>query len=193
MTRIGLLGGTFDPPHLGHLVAAETARDVLGLDEVRFLVAGRPWMKGQESAPDHRVAMTEAAVADHAAFTVDDREARRDGPTYTVDTLRELTEAEPGTSWTFLLGTDAAGSLPEWHHIDQAIDLAEWVVVSRPGAPWPTHALADRLQRVAIPEIGVSATELRAAVAAGRSIRYLVPDAVLDHIRRHRLYRSADG
>ena len=112
MTRIGLLGGTFDPPHLGHLVAAEAAREVLGLDEVRLLVAGRPWMKGDETPARHRVAMARAAVADDPNLAVDDREAHRDGQTYTVDTLLELRDERPDVAWTFLLGTDAAASLP---------------------------------------------------------------------------------
>ena len=193
MTRIGLLGGTFDPPHLGHLVAAEAARDVLGLDEVRWLVAGRPWMKGDETPVEHRLAMAEAAVAEDDAMVVDDREARRDGPTYTADTLAELAREAPGVEWTFLLGTDAAASLPEWRRVDEAVDLASWAVVSRPGAPWPDHHLADRLERVPIPEIGISSTDLRERVATGRSIRYLVPDAVRDHVLRHRLYVPADG
>ncbi len=147
MMRIGLLGGTFDPPHLGHLVAAETARDVLGLDEVRWLVAGRPWMKEGETAAHHRVAMVEAALANHAAMSVDDREARRDGPTYTADTLAELTAEAPEVTWTFLLGADAAASLPAWHRIDEAMPLADWAVVARPGVDWPAHELADRLRR----------------------------------------------
>lgn len=193
MMRIGLLGGTFDPPHLGHLVAAETARDVLGLDEVRWLVAGRPWMKGGETAAHHRIAMVEAAVADHAAMSVDDREARRDGPTYTADTLAELRHEAPDVAWTFLLGADAAASLPAWHRVDDALPLADWAVVARPGVGWPTHALSDRLQRVEMPLIGVSSTDLRARAADGRSLRYLVPDPVRDHIHRHRLYRSADA
>ena len=193
MTRIGLLGGTFDPPHLGHLVAAETARDALDLDQVWFVVAGRPWMKGGETPADHRVTMARAAVAEHAGFAVDDREARRDGPTYTADTLEELTAERPDVSWTFLLGTDAAASLPRWHGIDRALHLARWAVVTRPGTSWPSHAMAERLERVDMPHIGVSSTDLRERVARGRSIRYLVPDAVRDHIVRHRLYVPADG
>lgn len=193
MTRIGLLGGTFDPPHLGHLVAAEAAREVLGLDEVRLLVAGRPWMKGDETPARHRVAMARAAVADDPNLAVDDREAHRDGQTYTVDTLLELRDERPDVAWTFLLGTDAAASLPDWHRGAEAVALADWAVVQRPGAPWPTHHLADRLQRVEIPQIGISSTDLRARVAAGRSIRYLVPAGVEAHVREHRLYGPADG
>lgn len=193
MTRIGLLGGTFDPPHLGHLVAAESAREALQLDEVRLLVAGRPWMKGDETPADHRVAMARAAVAGHDALTVDDREARRDGPTYTADTLHELTSEQPDVAWTFLLGTDAAASLPDWKHIERALHLARWAVVARPGTAWPHHAMAELLQHVEMPHIGISSTDVRARVAAGRSIRYLVPDPVRHHILRNRLYVPADG
>ncbi len=126
-------------------------------------------------------------------MTVDDREARRDGSTYTADTLAELTDEHPDVEWTFLLGADAAASLPAWERIDEAIDLATWAVVARPGVDWPAHELADRLQRVEMPLIGISSTDLRARAADGRSLRYLVPDAVLDHITEHRLYRSADA
>lgn len=190
--RIGLLGGTFDPPHLGHLVVAEGVRDALGLDAVRLLVAGDPWMKSTTSAAEDRVAMCELAVADDPHLSVDDREVRRGGATYTADTLRELRSAEPDVAWTFVLGADAAAKLPDWDRVDEAIDLADWVVIGRPGTAWPDHALADRLTRVEVPVIGISSTELRERVAAGRSIRYLVPDRVRDHVHAHRLYRSHD-
>lgn len=189
MTHVGLLGGTFDPPHLGHLVAAEAVRDVLGLDEVRFLVAGQPWMKDGPTHAEHRVAMVAAAVADDPHFTVDDREARRDGPTYTIDTLEHLRADEPGTTWTFVLGTDAAATLPAWHRADEVIALADWAVVSRPGSDWPAHDLAAHLTRVDIPLVDISSTDLRARVRAGRSIRYLVPDPVASYVAVHRLYR----
>ena len=192
MKRIGLLGGTFDPPHLGHLVVAEGVRDALGLDEVRLLVAGDPWMKSTTSPADDRVAMCRLAVADDPYLSVDDREVRRDGPTYTADTLRELRSAEPGVDWTFVLGADAAASLPDWERVDDAIDLADWVVIGRPGTAWPQHAMSDRLIRVETPLIGISSTDLRERVAAGRSIRYLVPDRVRDHVHAHHLYRPRD-
>src|SRR5680860_591488 len=112
--RVGLLGGTFDPPHLGHLVVAECARVELGLDEVRLLVAGDPWMKQATLPPEARVAMARAAVADDPHLSVDDREARRHGPTYTADTLAELRAEEPDTELWFVLGEDAAAGLARW-------------------------------------------------------------------------------
>lgn len=190
--RIGLLGGTFDPPHIGHLVVADWALDALGLDEVRLLVAGDPWMKSGESDAATRVALCEAAVADHPRLVVDDRETRRDGPTYTVDTLTELRTAEPDATWVFLLGTDAAASLPSWHRIDDAIPLADWVVVVRPGTDLPDHRLAAVLTRLDVPRLEVSSTALRARVAAGQSIRFLVPDPVIAEVARRGLYRPSD-
>lgn len=193
MARIGLLGGTFDPPHLGHLVVAETVRDALGLDRVDLVVAGRPWMKDGESHADRRVAMARLAVADDPGLGVDDREAHRDGLTYTFDTLTELTEANPDVEYTFVLGTDVAATLPQWHRAGEAVALATWAVVGRPGTAWPTHELADHLTPVEVPQIGVSSTMLRAQVAAGRSVRYLVPGPVVAYIDRHRLYRPPDA
>ncbi len=192
MKRIGLLGGTFDPPHLGHLVVAEGVRDAMGLDEVRLLVAGDPWMKRTTSTAGDRVRMCELAVAGDAHLAVDDREVHRAGPTYTADTLHELRATEPDVDWTFVLGADAAARLPEWDRVHEALDLARWVVVGRPGTSWPDHELADRLTRVEVPLIGVSSTDLRERAAAGRSLRYLVPDAVRDHVRRQRLYVPVD-
>lgn len=190
MTRIGLLGGTFDPIHLGHLVVAEAVREQLHLDQVRLLVAGDPWMKRCEADAADRVALCELAVADHADLVVDARETRRDGPTYTADTLAELREAEPDVAWAFVLGADAALRLPDWHRVDEAIGLADWAVVARPGSTWPDHHLADRLTRVDVPLIGISSTDLRARLRTGRSIRYLVPEAVRIEIHRRGLYRE---
>ena len=191
MKRIGLLGGTFDPPHLGHLVVAEGVRDALGLDEVRLLVAGDPWMKQTTSPADDRVAMCRLAVADDPHLAVDDRETRRDGPTYTADTLRGLRHDEPDAAWSFVLGADAAARLPDWQGVHEALELAEWVVVGRPDIAWPDHELSDRLLRLHLPLIGISSTELRAWAAEGRSLRYLVPDRVRDHIDTRQLYRDA--
>lgn len=187
---VGLLGGTFDPIHLGHLVVAEVVRERLGLDELRLLVAGDPWMKDRESAVDDRVAMARAAVADNDAITVDDREARRDGPTYTADTLEQLQAEEPGMQWVFLLGADAAAHLPDWRRVGDAMSLARFAMVERPGSPVPTHDLMDRVEIVAAPLVDISSTEIRADVVAARSIRYRVPDVVIDHIHRRDLYRG---
>lgn len=192
--RVGLLGGTFDPPHLGHLVAAEEARVELGLDEVRLLVAGDPWMKEGESPAEHRVAMTRIAVGDDADLVVDVREVERGTATYTADTLAELTAEEPRTGWFFLAGVDALRELPRWHRAEEALALATFVALTRPGYTLDRdHELLADLEVLEMPLIGISSTELRARVAAGRAIRYLVPEGVHRYIVEHGLYRPGHG
>jgi nicotinate-nucleotide adenylyltransferase len=187
--RVGLLGGTFDPPHLGHLVVAECARVELGLDEVRLLVTGDPWMKGPASPPEQRLAMAEAAVADDPHLTVDDREVRRGGATYTADTLAELKVAEPDVEWYFVLGEDAALELPRWERIEEAFALARFVVVTRPGHAAPdASGLPGPVTHLEIPQLEVSSTELRERFRDGRATRYLVPTAVDAHVRATGLY-----
>jgi nicotinate-nucleotide adenylyltransferase len=188
--RVGLLGGTFDPPHLGHLVVAECARVELGLDEVRLLVAGEPWMKGTAPTPaDQRLALVQAAVASDPHLAVDDRELHRTGPTYTADTLAELHAEEPDTAWYFVLGEDAAAGLPRWHRIEEAFRLATFVVVTRPGHDGPpTAALPGELVHLEVPQLEVSSTQLRERYGAGLATRYLVPEAVDLWIRERGLY-----
>lgn len=192
--RLGLLGGTFDPPHLGHLVVAECARVELPLDEVRLLVAGEPWMKAAAptSAGD-RLRLTAAAVAGDPHLLVDTREVHRSGPTYTADTLAELTAEEPDAELFFLLGEDAAAGLPRWHRVEEAFELATFVIVTRPGHPAPpAAALPDRVIHLEVPQLEVSSTELRHRYAAGLGTRYLVPDAVEAAILELGLYGTAE-
>lgn len=192
--RVGLLGGTFDPPHLGHLIVAEHVRDAVGLDEVRLLVAGDPWMKSGVSSASHRTAMVATVAADDPHLAVDDREVRRDGPTYTAETLAELHDEEPDVTWTFILGADAAAKLPEWRYAEDAVARADFVVVARPGERLELdHPLLAGLRRVDTPLIDISSTMVRARVAAGRSIRYLVPASVHRYIEEHGLYRAGHG
>jgi nicotinate-nucleotide adenylyltransferase len=189
MRRIGLLGGTFDPPHVGHLVVAESARVELGLEEVRLLVAGDPWMKSTSSTPEHRVALVRAAVAGERGLVADDREVRRAGPTYTAETLEELAAEEPDVEWCFLLGEDAALSLPSWERGDELPGLGRFVVVTRPG-----HHLDDAdevvraLERLEVPDIGISSSELRRRYRAGAPTRFLVPPAADDLVHELGLY-----
>ncbi|MFA9446547.1 nicotinate-nucleotide adenylyltransferase [Egicoccus sp. AB-alg6-2] len=187
LRRVGLLGGTFDPPHLGHLVVAESARIDLELDEVRLLVAGDPWMKPVVTPARHRVEMARLATVEDRFLTVDARETRRAGPTYTVDTLEELHASEPHTEWCFLLGADATARMGEWHRIDDARPLARFVVVTRPGHDLHLAGSAG-VERLAVPAVAVSSTELRDRYAAGRATRYLVPDRVDRYVREQRLY-----
>ncbi len=192
--RVGLLGGTFDPPHLGHLVVAECARVELALDEVRLLVTGDPWMKSTTSAPDERVAMARAAVADDPHLGVDDREVRREGPTYTADTLGELRAEEPDVDWWFVLGEDAANGLSRWERVGEAFALARFVVVTRPGHAAPDASeLPDDVVHLEVPHLEVSSTELRTRFREGKATRYLVPIAVDAHVRDRGLYGATRG
>lgn len=183
---IALLGGTFDPPHLAHLVLAECAREQFDAAKVVFLPAGEPWRKATRAvtAAEHRLAMVRLAVAGNPAFEVDDREVRRPGPTYTVETLEAL-RAEGLDDLLLILGSDAVADLPNWKQPERIADLAR-IVVARKGTA------ADRPTEypvVDMPALAISSTEVRARVAAGKPIRYLLPDAVERYIREHNLYR----
>lgn len=192
--RVGLLGGTFDPPHLGHLVVAEEARVELDLDEVRLLVAGDPWMKDGVSAAEHRVAMARLAVGDDPNLSVDTREVERGTATYTADTLDELDREEPGTEWFFLAGTDALQELPGWHRAEEALARATFVALTRPGHTFEReHELHRSVKLLEVPSISISSTDLRRRVGEGRAVRYQVPPAVHRYIESHGLYRPGDG
>lgn len=192
MRRVGLLGGTFDPPHVGHLVVAEWARVELGLEEVRLLVAGDPWMKATESAAADRVALVHAAVGAEVGLSVDDREVRRGGPTYTADTLAQLRAEEPDVEWHFLLGADAAVALPEWERGEEALARATFVVVTRPGHRLEAAPAAVRaLPRLEAPGLDISSTQLRRRYREGGPTRFQVPPAVDDLVRDLGLYGSA--
>lgn len=182
-----LFGGSFDPVHVGHLMVAEAAADALGA-RVRFLPAREQPLKREahHAAPAHRAAMLAAAVAGNPRFTVEGIELELETPSYTVATLRALAQREPGNRFLLLLGADAARELPRWHEAQALPALADVVVFARPGADVPRTPLIDR--SITVPVIDLSATEIRARVAAGRSIRYLVPEPVREYIALHRLY-----
>jgi nicotinate-nucleotide adenylyltransferase len=191
------MGGTFDPIHHGHLVAAEEARWQFHLDLVVFVPAGRPWQKPVGVSPaEDRYAMTVLATASNPAFTVSRLEVDHPGPTYTVDTLRRLRAAEPaGTRLFFIIGADAVLQLLTWKDPDQVLALAELIAATRPGFDLDrlvgqVPAVAGRVHRMAIPALAISASDLRARVARGAPIRYLVPDEVARYIHDHALYRA---
>jgi nicotinate-nucleotide adenylyltransferase len=188
--RLGLMGGTFDPVHHGHLVAAEEARYAFELERVMFVPAGHPWQKGRLAAPpEERFSMTLLATQDNPHFEVSRIEIDRDGPTYTVDTLRELRAQRPDDELFFVTGADAVREILTWKDPDEALRLATFVAVTRPG--YPLDKLPSRaIEVLEIPALAISSTDIRARVAAGRPIRYLVPDAVAAHIRVHDLYRA---
>lgn len=185
-----MFGGTFDPPHIGHLVAAIDARQALDLDVVLLVVANAPWQKvgtrAVSTAAD-RLAMVEAAVAAASGLEVSDIEIRRGGLSYTADTLHALRDHEPGAELFLILGNDAAAGFATWERHVEVADLAQLVVVDRPGTPTPIDDGFSWV-RVDIPELEISSTELRQRVSDGRSVRYLTPSAVLICISERGLY-----
>lgn len=190
---VGLLGGSFDPIHVGHLIVGRAVAEALGLDELRFMPTGeQPLKRGRHAASAaHRLAMVAAAVAGEPGLAVERLEADRPGLSYTVDTLRALRAREPGREFVVLLGADAAADLDQWHEAAALPGLARLVAFARPGAARPVHALLHQV--VEAPAVEISSTAIRGRVAAGRSIRYLVPDAVAEYIAAHGLYRNGHG
>ena len=187
--RIGILGGTFDPPHIGHLLAASDAYEALNLDRVLWVpAAGQPLKSAIVASPADRLAMTERLVGDDPRFAVDPIEIERGGLSFTIDTLRALHErwkGDKGLALLLLLGADAAATLPQWREPDEIARLAEVVVMRRGGEPHTTavgRAIDTR-------GVDVSSTEIRARVRAGQSIRGFVPEPVAAYIEGRRLYR----
>lgn len=190
MTKRALLGGTFDPPHLAHLVAGEAAYRSLDVDVVTFLPAGAPWQKADDNvtSADHRWEMTRLAVDGVDYFEADDREVHRDGWTYTIDTVRSYPASD---DITLVLGSDAAVGLPSWNEADELIDRVVIAVAERPGTD--RTAVESALGAVVwldMPLMPVSGTRLRQRAAEGRSIRFMVREAVWDYLSEHRLYGS---
>ncbi len=191
--RIGLFGGTFDPPHVGHLVTAVNVRHALALDAVVLMVANSPWQKHGTRAitlAEDRLAMVEAAVADVKGLVAGDAEIRRGGSSFTADTLGTMVENYPGAELFTIVGDDAAAGLTTWERYEEVVAQSRLVVVDRPGTPVELPAGIDWL-RVEVPRLEVSSTDLRARVRDGRPLDYLVTEPVLDIIAMRRLYRDA--
>ncbi|MGB3304096.1 nicotinate-nucleotide adenylyltransferase [Gordonia sp. (in: high G+C Gram-positive bacteria)] len=205
--RIGVMGGTFDPIHNGHLVAGSEVLHRFNLDEVIFVPTGRPWQKEGDHAPDphrqvsaaeHRYLMTVIATASNPQFTVSRVDVDREGVTYTVDTLRDLRRTYPDDDLYFITGADALETILSWHDWEDLFELANFIGVSRPGyelnATHLTEHLAtkpaDALQMLEIPALAISSTDCRVRSAAGRPVWYLVPDGVVQYIAKHGLYRK---
>lgn len=189
--RLGLFGGSFNPPHVAHLAVAEACAEAAGLDRVMWMPAPAPPHKAAAGlvAPEHRLAMARLAVTGNARFAVSDAEFKRPGPHYTVDTLRALRTEHPEDDLALVVGGDSLASFHTWREPDAILGLARLVVYARPGADLSGVAADIRTTRVDGPALDLSATELRARIAAGRSVRYLVPDAVRGYIAEHGLYR----
>ena len=190
---IGLLGGSFDPVHHGHLIAGQALFEQLGLSELRFVPAfDQPLKGGRHGAvAADRVAMVELAVQGARGFAVERVEVERAGRSYTVETLRQLREREPGSRFVLLIGSDAVRDLPQWREAAMLRELAEVVAFGRAGRPAEPTPLVDR--RVDVPAVDISSTEIRRRVAAGLSIRYWVPDAVERFITERGLYRKTEA
>ena len=196
---LGVFGGTFDPIHLAHLAVAEAAREALGLERVLFITAGEPPHKPARPITDavHRFAMVELAIADNPAFASSRMELDRPGPSYTADTLEALAADSPDL--TLILSVEAFVDLPTWHEPRRVLELARMAVAPRDGYPdaepgFLAEHFPETPARVVFldgPRLRLSASELRARAAAGRSLRYLVPDAVAAYIGDHGLYRAS--
>ncbi len=191
MTALGVLGGTFDPIHVGHLVAAVNVRHALDLDLVLLVVANRPWQK-EGTRPvtpaEDRLAVVRAAVGQVPGVEASDLEVVRSGISYTADTLAALHAAEPAADLVLVIGADVAATLDTWERLDEVRARCRLAVVNRPGAPPPRVPGGWRAEVVEIPALEVSSTDLRARVADGRPLDYLVPEAAVREIRRRGLY-----
>ena len=188
------MGGTFDPIHHGHLVAASEVQARFGLDEVVFVPTGRPWQKAERhvTEPEHRYLMTVIATASNPRFTVSRVDVDRGGPTYTIDTLRDLHAQQPGDELFFITGADALAQILTWKDIDELWGLAHFVGVTRPGHELSDNGLpTERITLQEVPAMAISSTDCRTRVADGRPVWYLVPDGVVQYINKYRLYAGA--
>jgi len=190
--RLGVMGGTFDPIHHGHLVAASEVQSRFELDEVAFVPSGRPWQKAERtvSPAEHRYLMTVIATASNPRFWVSRVDIDRSGPTYAIDTLRDVRALRPDAELYFITGADALEQILSWKDADELFELAHFVGVTRPGYTLSdAHLPEDAVSLVEVPAMAISSSACRQRVAAGQPVWYLVPDGVVQYIAKHRLYR----
>ena len=192
--RLGVMGGTFDPIHHGHLVAASEVAAAFNLDEVLFVPTGEPWQKTDVTPSEHRYLMSVVATASNPRFKVSRVDIDRDGATYTIDTLRDIKAMNPDADLFFITGADAIAQILTWRDVDYIWDLAKFVAVSRPGhrLNLPPHP-AGAIETLEIPALAISSTDIRARAKAGKPVWYLVPDGVVQHIAKHELYQPASN
>ncbi|MFP7760693.1 nicotinate-nucleotide adenylyltransferase [Marisediminicola sp. LYQ134] len=189
--RIGVMGGTFDPIHHGHLVAASEVAQSFGLDEVVFVPTGQPYLKSVVTPGEHRYLMTVIATASNPTFTVSRVDIDREGPTYTIDTLRDLRDQRPDAELFFISGADAVAQIIDWKNSAELFSLAHFVAVSRPGHKLSVSGLPEHgVSLLEVPALSISSTDCRSRVNRGFPVWYLVPDGVVQYISKHHLYRS---
>jgi nicotinate-nucleotide adenylyltransferase len=192
--RVGVMGGTFDPIHHGHLVAASEVQSWFNLDEVVFVPTGEPWQKSarEVTSGEHRYLMTVIATASNPRFTVSRADIDRGGPTYTIDTLRDLTAAKPDADLFFITGADALAEIFTWRDASELFTLAHFVGCTRPGYDMDSRSLEgippEQVTILEIPALAISSTDCRDRRAKGEPVWYLVPDGVVQYISKHNLY-----
>jgi nicotinate-nucleotide adenylyltransferase len=187
------MGGTFDPIHHGHLVAASEVAQLFSLDEVVFVPTGEPWQKSERrvSPAEHRYLMTVIATASNPRFWVSRVDIDRPGPTYTVDTISDIGNQRPGSELFFITGADALSQILSWKDGDKALRMARFIGVTRPGYELSdAHLPVDSVTLIDVPAMAISSSDCRDRVAQGRQVWYLVPDGVVQYIAKHRLYRQ---
>jgi nicotinate-nucleotide adenylyltransferase len=190
--RVGIMGGTFDPIHHGHLVAASEVATLFDLDEVIFVPTGEPWQKSERrvSPAEHRYLMTVIATASNPRFWVSRVDIDRGGPTYTIDTIRDIEQQRPGAEFFFITGADALAQILSWKDAEQTLRRAHFVGVTRPGYELSdAHLPIDSVTLLDVPAMAISSSDCRDRVGAGQPVWYLVPDGVVQYINKHGLYR----
>ena len=192
--RIGIMGGTFDPIHHGHLVAASEVAHRFSLDQVVFVPTGQPWQKADRDVTEaeHRYLMTMVATASNPRFTVSRVDIDREGPTYTIDTLRDLRELFPDAEFYFITGADSLASIMSWHNWEEMLEMAHFVGVTRPGYELSADMLPadaqEAIDLIDIPAMAISSTACRERAGQGQPVWYLVPDGVVQYITKNNLY-----
>jgi nicotinate-nucleotide adenylyltransferase len=192
--RVGIMGGTFDPIHHGHLVAASEVQALFALDEVIFVPTGAPWQKSHRrvSTAEHRYLMAVIATASNPRFWVSRVDIDRAGPTYTIDTIRDIGAQRPGADLFFITGADALGQILSWHDAEEVLKLARFVGVTRPGYELSDeHLPVDSATLVDVPAMAISSSDCRERVHHDKPVWYLVPDGVVQYINKHGLYSDA--
>ncbi|WP_183357839.1 nicotinate-nucleotide adenylyltransferase [Garicola koreensis] len=185
------MGGTFDPIHHGHLVAASEVAAEFELDEVVFVPTGQPWQKetGEVTGAEHRYLLTVIATASNPRFTVSRVDIDRGGKTYTIDTLRDFSHLYPDEELFFITGADAMAQIMSWKNVEELWGLAHFVSVTRPGYPSEDFGRKNQISLMEIPAMAISSTDLRERAAGDKPVWYLVPDGVVQYINKHRLYQ----